>query len=97
MLLLTGHDFSLLDPPPATEDNPPPDDVLSAAWEELREELIAEQVAETPGTRPWAWWKWDAPEPRRVITGGQRETETAYLRRLNLLTADEERTLNSGK
>ena len=39
-----------------------------------------------PGSRPWAWWEYDAPEPLRP-----RESETAYLARCGLLT-EEERT-----
>jgi hypothetical protein len=93
LMLLTGVYFYFLDPAPAREDTPPSDDVLRAAWELLREELIAEHVAAEPGTRPWAWWRFDASEQRRLVAG-DHETEVAYLRRLNLLTADEERTLN---
>lgn len=38
-----------------------------------------------PGTRPWAWWDFDAPEPL-----GERESERDYLRRLNLFLPGEE-------
>jgi hypothetical protein len=108
-MLLTGVYFYFLDQPSASEDDPPSDDVLRAAWESLREELIAEHVAAQPGTRPWGWWRFDSPErpARRLMTEsdiaylrrlnrltGDEESETACLRRLNLLTADEERTLN---
>jgi hypothetical protein len=37
-----------------------------------------------PGTRPWAWWEFDAPEP---LPGD--ETERAYLKRLNLFVPGE--------
>ncbi len=62
--LLTGHDWNFLDgPDPASVD-------LKAAWEELRDELLAEHIAEHPGTRPRAWWRFDAPGPRRQINPG---------------------------
>ena len=38
-----------------------------------------------PGTRPWAWWEFDAPEP----LGGD-ESERDYLQRLNLFLPGEE-------
>ena len=42
-------------------------DVDSArlAWSELRDELIAEWIAESPGSRPFGFWTFDAPEPMR--------------------------------
>jgi len=49
-----------------------------------------EPVPGGPGTRPWAWWEYDAPEPRRVYPGRpigeEREPQIDYLRRLDLLT-----------
>ena len=37
------------------------DDEFLAAWNELREEILADWVVDAPGTRPSAWWKFDAP------------------------------------
>ncbi len=34
------------------------------AWEDLREGLLADWIEEHPGTRPWAWWKYDAPKAK---------------------------------
>jgi len=65
--LLTGHCLMcLLDP-----DNHS-DEQLQAEWSKQRDTLLPEFVKANPGTRPWAWWKWDAPEPRRRerIDGG---------------------------
>jgi hypothetical protein len=62
--LLTGQDWSVLDGPLLD------DGALRLAWEQLRDELLAEHVAEHPGSRPWAWWRWDAPEPRRQVRPG---------------------------
>ena len=38
-----------------------------------------------PGTRPWAWWEFDAPEPLR-----DHESERDYLKRLNQFLPGEE-------
>jgi hypothetical protein len=34
---------------------------FKALWDAHGEQLLAEFVAEHPGTRPWAWWKFAAP------------------------------------
>lgn len=49
-----------------------------AAWQIFRDEILHDWIREQgphyrpqgPGTRPWAWWAFDAPEPRRRIDGG---------------------------
>lgn len=68
--LLTGHDFfnqafgrTLFHPSTPAHAY----DAMREAWEDLRDELLPAWIAENPGTRPWAWWKFDAPEPRRRI------------------------------
>lgn len=38
-------------------------------WELAREAMVEAWAAKHPGTRPWAWWRWDAPEPRRRVGG----------------------------
>lgn len=43
---------------------------IRQAWEEHRESILAEHIKEKPGTRPWAWWRFDSPEPRRQINPG---------------------------
>lgn len=66
-----------------------------ACWEAHREELMAgQQVAwdlsegtkPSPGWRPLAFWQYDAPEKPR-----NRELHVDALRRMGLLTAQEER------
>lgn len=42
---------------------------LRALWQDHRAELLAEFVAEHPGSCPWAWWRFEAPEPRRRLGG----------------------------
>lgn len=50
------------------------------AWEELREELLPEFIREHPFSRPWAWWVFDAPEPRReAADGGSGDDAEAWL------------------
>lgn len=96
----------------------PDEAAMKTAWEENRAELMAEWF--TPrgdytvdpmhwkehglGTRPFAWWKFDAPEPRKVLRGpgiveppnvpkALYESEASYLFRLNLLTREEKAKL----
>lgn len=39
------------------------------AWREHGARLLSRFVKDHPGTRPWAWWLADAPEPRRRLGG----------------------------
>jgi hypothetical protein len=57
-------------------------------WEAARAELLPAWIKEHPGTRPFAWWRIDAPGFRR---DGESELET--LVRHNLLTDHERRLL----
>jgi hypothetical protein len=54
-------------------------------WKDYGEAITARHIAKHPGTRPANWWRYDAPERR----DSSSETQLAYLRRLNLLTAEE--------
>jgi hypothetical protein len=38
-------------------------------WRAFADELLEAWVAERPGTRPWGWWRLEAPEPRQVLAG----------------------------
>lgn len=40
-----------------------------ATWRTLRAALLEEWSQAHPGTRPFAWWQFDATEPRRRIGG----------------------------
>jgi hypothetical protein len=53
-----------------------------AAWYQHRAELLP---LVDPGSRPWAWWQYEAPEP--VLP---REPELAYLKRCRLLSEPEQ-------
>jgi len=65
-------------------DGPEAVPAMKAAWLEIGDSVLEEHIHERPGTRPWAWWQFDAPEQR-----DDNETETDYLRRLQFLTATE--------
>jgi len=71
-----------------------PKDAASAfASDESRRSSWRSHAAEVmrlvyPGSRPWAWWEYDAPEP--VLP---RESETAYLARCGLFTESEQKSL----
>jgi hypothetical protein len=59
-----------------------------ALWEQHRDRIVAEHVAENPGTRPTRWWEFDAPEP-----WDDDESEEEYLERLGLLPSGEQERL----
>ena len=40
---------------------------LCELWEIHSESYLSAWIAESPGTRPWAWWEFEAPEPRREV------------------------------
>lgn len=42
---------------------------VDEAWRTVGATVLEEWIAKYPGTRPWAWWRYDAPEPRRRIGG----------------------------
>ena len=44
-------------------------EALQVAWEQLRDRFMEVWKAEFAGTRPHAWWKFDAPERRQRIDG----------------------------
>jgi len=44
-------------------------ELIRDTWFTFREFLFDEQVKERPGTRPWAWWEFEAKEPRKQIKG----------------------------
>ncbi len=57
---------------------------LREPWEAVKAELLPAWIREHPGTRPFAWWELDAPDPR-----DPGETEAEFLRRHGLLTPHE--------
>jgi hypothetical protein len=55
-----------------------------ALWEEKRTDILTDWIKTRPGSRPWAWWVYDAPEPRH-----EHESERAFLARHGLLAPGE--------
>jgi hypothetical protein len=45
------------------------EDEWREAWEELRDDILPAWIEARPGTRPFAWWRFDAPERRRCTNG----------------------------
>ena len=64
-------------------------------WERVGPSLVSEWITEHPGTRPWGWWKWDAPGAREDTRACIPEDQTEYLRENNLLTANEVKALRA--
>lgn len=48
------------------------------AWKAGRGEVLRDWIEERPGTRPWAFWKFDLSEPRRLRVGGTGDLVPAY-------------------
>lgn len=64
-------------------DSPEADhEAIKAVWNNLRDVVLAKWIAINPGTRPWGWWRFDAPERRRPAV---TESEIDYLEKLGLL------------
>ena len=59
---------------------PRPDSTRPKYWDDIREELVSDYVRKHPGTRPWAWWAMDAPEPELVDQGEDLEP-VSFMRR----------------
>ena len=54
---------------------------IRQAWEEHRPALLTEWIRQYPGTRPWAWWKFDSP--KEPVPGWDHERwDSAQRRRL---------------
>lgn len=71
---------------------------LEALWREYGPAVLPLWVRRYPGTRPRAWWRHAAPEPRRRLDGrparwvgqpGAYEGQATYLDRLGLLLKGE--------
>jgi hypothetical protein len=42
---------------------------LKEVWCQFRDEILTLHIKQFPATRPWAWWEFDAPELRKVVSG----------------------------
>jgi hypothetical protein len=93
--LVTGHYYPICDFIRSKDDY----ETIGELWSGLREDILIEHIKRKPGTRPWAWWRCEDREQRKVIRidkkmlscdeGRVYETEFDYLERLRLLTAKE--------
>jgi hypothetical protein len=82
--LTTGHDIDK--PPRYTGYDERNFDYTEKRWRDVQEAVLAAWIEQHPGSRPTAWWKWEAHEPR-----GPRETQAAYLDRLGLWAPGEKK------
>jgi hypothetical protein len=84
--LLTGsclHCLIFEHPEACTEDE------LHETWEREKDELVREWAREHPGTRPFMWWKFDAPAPRRrERVDGKCHPHDHALRKLHVAKSD---------
>ena len=62
--LLSGDDWPMFDGPDLDDDE------LRKVWRQLRPELLDRHIKKKPGTRPWAWWRWESTEPREQVSDG---------------------------
>ena len=82
--LLTGQDWAFLD-----DRSKLTDEELALAWQQQGALIVQVHVFGAPGgddfffrhveakplTRPWGWWEFEAPQPRRLIGGTQDPTD----------------------
>lgn len=52
-------------------------------WQSVMEDILAGWIRDHPGTRPFAWWRYDAPGPRLRV-GGRGDLVPAYDHPTNL-------------
>lgn len=45
------------------------DDEIRAVWDRLKGDILAEWIRTKPGTRPCAWWRFDAPREYSISRG----------------------------
>lgn len=93
----------------AYASTPPTMAELQRAWNQARDKLLPEFIDKFPGTRPWAWWKFDQPGPTwsemqwplhvdsnvvsRDRNAPDQARQTAFLDKHGLLTPTEREAL----
>lgn len=89
------HGYSFFD-----DDAFADEDDMREGWESVREGMLPNWIRDHPGTRPYAWWKFDSPVRvtwhTRVgehafvsVAGGAPEPQRDFLERFGLLTQTE--------
>lgn len=53
-------------------------DKARRVWAVVGREFVANWIADKPGSRPWAWWEFDAPEPRQRLDSDEDEVAPAW-------------------
>jgi hypothetical protein len=51
---------------------------LEQCWERYGDEIVAEWVEQQPGSRPWGWWRFEAPEVRQRVDGVHPFDDPSY-------------------
>ena len=82
--LLSGHGFCFTENFGNESRGTLDDELMQAAWVELGDELLDAWTIENPCSRPYAWWRYSAPERRRRVgsmklkPGGKRGNDDDY-------------------
>jgi hypothetical protein len=46
-----------------------PEETRREAWDTARDDILADHIQESPGSRPFAWWRYEAKQQRRQVAG----------------------------
>jgi hypothetical protein len=50
------------------------DEKIKAIWDEYKAAILKQWIAESPCTRPWAWWEWDSPRDESLMKQWRNRT-----------------------
>jgi len=48
-------------------------DLLEALWKSVRDKVLSDWIRDVPGTRPWAWWRYDDSPRCSALPGSEPE------------------------
>lgn len=54
---------------------------MKTDWVLYRDQILADWVTKHPGTRPWAWWQFDATARREPVDGSQHPFDRSERKR----------------
>lgn len=80
--LLTGHDLRGEAYSRDVENDPTALKRMREDWNRYRDELLREWIASRPGSRPFAWWLFDATGRRETIDGSVHPFDRPERRKL---------------
>lgn len=49
------------------------DDELRTIWRRIAPKILPVWIRHRPGSRPYGWWRFDAPEPRQLADGTKQD------------------------